>query len=145
MKRLLSIILCICLLLCLTSCGGDTEETESSSTSTKQTYVEDLKIAIKKNPTGYNGKQITVEGYACLYSNVIYLCDIYYGTNAMDRFEFNKNTKSKIEIVITDDVLLSVLGNGDYIKVTGKVKIAEGEFYLDNCTYTMITTYEERQ
>lgn len=152
MKKFLSIIFCIGIIFCLISCQGDNsqkiEETETSSTSTNQTYVQDLNLAIKKTPTEYNGKEVTVKGYCFTRldgHDVKYLADVCV-VGAGNRYKFDKDgNKSRIKILITDEVLLTVLDHGDYIELTGTVTISNGEIYLDDCTYTMITPYEEME
>lgn len=147
MKKFLSIIFCIGIILCLASCqnpNGNTENTEENSASNESTYVQDLNLEIKKNPKEYNGKQITIKGYALYYLSELYLSDLC-ANGVADRYEISQNTKSKVEIVIADEVLLTVLETGDYIELTGTVTISDGKVYLDNCTYTMITAYEEKQ
>ncbi len=147
MKKLLSILFCIGIIFCLASCqnpSGNSENTESSSTNTEPVAsfdsVDDFKIAIKKNPKLYVDKYVTVKGYANkLLSVKVWLFD------ELPEDDELWDDRARIEVVITDNILFAVVEDKDYIEVGGTVKISDGEIYLDNCTYTMITAYEERQ
>lgn len=146
----------LCLLLCFGFCSCEiyykshsgTETSFYVSTSNKDdgdlfTFesVDELKVAIKKEPKYYNDMQVTVKGTAIAYDSVLLVDFSGSDFGAMERYEAKKNS---ITIIITDDILYSVLETGDYIEVYGTVKISNGEFYLDNCRYTMIKTANER-
>lgn len=144
MKRLLSIILCIVFVLGLASCQRDDTEESPASAETVGSFdtVEDFKIAIKKNPTHYVDKQVSVKGYVDKLGSSTYtwLVDAHTEKN-----ELTDDSIARISVYITDDLLLTVVGDGDFIEISGTVTVSNGEIYLDNCTYTMITTYEERK
>ena len=95
--------------------------------------VDELRIAVKKDPTYYNGKRISIKGYADSLGPITYL------STKNESGEIS----SKIRVQITDDIKLSVLGDGDYIDLNGVVTIFNGEIRLDHCTYSMISTKEE--
>ena len=153
MKKVLSIIFCIGIIFCLASCQfikpkppQDSTNSESNSTNTEPVAsfntVEDFKVEIKKNPTLYNDKQVSVKGYAnelTLLNKKVWLYDVLLADDEL------YDDRPRIEVIITDSVLLAVVEDGDYIEVCGTVTISNGEIYLSNCTYTMITPYEERQ
>ena len=154
--KLLSITLCLIFCFIFCSCEfcrinyGSTNTSNYLGTSINKdddpfTFesVDELKIAIKKEPKYYNNKQVTVKGTAIAYEDCILLVD-FNGTDfgAMERYESKKNS---VVIIIPDDVLYSVLETGDYIEVNGTVAISDGKTYLDNCDYTMIATCKERE
>lgn len=145
MKRLLSIILCTVLIISFVSCNsGDNTESNSVTIDPIASFdtVEEFKIAVKKDPKLYKDKQVAVKGYAnernpihkevWLYDELLADDELYDG-------------RVRIKVDITDSVLLDVVEDGDYIEIYGTVKISDGEIYLGNCTYNMITTNEPRQ
>ena len=156
MKKLFIVILVITFsMFCLSSCEfyyksyGEMETSIDIATSINDdgdpfTFrsVDELKIAIKKEPKYYNDMQVTVNGTVIAYDDSVLLADLSgSGVGLMEEFYARQNS---ITIIITDDILYSVLETGDYIEVYGTVKISNGEFYLDNCRYTMIKTANER-
>jgi len=152
MKKLLSILLCVVFILSLASCQNDdvTESTESASVVINPiasfNTVEDFKIAVKKNPTQYIDKQISVKGYANKNINLVTneVRNVWlYDDLLLDSEKYDG--RLRIEVFITDSTLRVVVEDGDYIKIYGTVKISGGEIHLDNCTYTMITTNKERK
>ena len=121
--------------------------------------VEELNVAIKKNPTYYNNKRIKVVGTIIKYDNEdgnIFDLDTYIvddngsDFSTYDEFDFyvwmryNRNSKGIIPIEITDDLQYTVVETGDYVKMYGTVKISNGEIYLTNCEYSIIATRDER-
>ena len=51
--------------------------------------------------------------------------------------------RPKITICMSDDKKAVLLDTGDYVNVTGTVKISESEIYLDDCDYEMIKSIYE--
>ena len=99
--------------------------------------VEALKNELKKAPEKYNGKRITVKGYVnetTMLNKQIWLYDRLLTDDEL------YDGRSRIEVFITDNIKLSVLEDGDYIELNGIVTIKNNEFYLDNCTYSVIKT-----
>ena len=152
--KLMSVALCVTLAFSFCSCEfyykshGKMETSIDVSTSIYNDEdpfafgsVDELKNAIKKEPKYYNDMQVTVKGTAIAYDSVLLVDFSGSDFGTMERYEAKKNS---ITIIITDDILYSVLETGDYIEVYGTVKISNGEFYLDNCRYTMIKTANER-
>ena len=150
----LMIALCVALLFCVSCANNSGSPDMTEITSAEQTddgdpftfsTVSELKNAIKKNPKYYNDEEITILGTAMTIDSEVLLVD-FSGSSlgAMDRYEIRQDTNRYITILIPDDVLLTVLETGDYIRLSGTVKISDGEIYLDDCEYTMIKTYEER-
>ena len=151
-KRILSFSLCVILSFSLFSCveqDNNIGETETANMDDNDPYtfstVSELKNAIKKNPKHYNNKDITIQGTIMKVDSDTLLVDFSGSTlGAMERYEIKKDSSRYIAIVIPDDILSAVLETGDYIKLSGTVRISEGEIYLDNCEYTMIATRDER-
>lgn len=150
----LMIVLCATVTLC-TSCANNRENSNISETMREEqtddgnpftfSTVSELKNAIKKNPKYYNNKEITIQGTICDRDSGLLLVDFNGSSIGVKEYaEIRKNSSRYIAIVIPDDVLSAVLETGDYIKLNGTVRISEGEIYLDNCEYTMITTRDER-
>lgn len=147
MKRTLSILLCIVFLFCLASCQPqDTNPTPPEESKDVHSDVTDFKRNLKKNPHQYIDTQVTLKGTVIQYDTKIYLIDCAdneIGQGVSWRYEIKKN--EYITAFIPDEVKLAVLEDGDYIEISGVLKMADGEFYLDNCDYTLIKTFEERK
>lgn len=147
MKKYLFFFLSVAVLLCcLSSCKmvGDVVATEPSSTQPPTTVtdgvhfekVSDLLKAIKYDPYNYLDKEIQVRGTVCKFESETILFD-YKDYSVTSGVEFRSIALASvhISIVIPDDILYTVLDSGDYITVSGVVKISDGTIYLSNCTY----------
>lgn len=148
--ELLLAVFCVIFAFGFSSCETYVENISKAETSVVDdgdpfTFesVDELKIAIKKEPKYYSNKQVTVKGTAIAYDDSFLLADLSIsGVGLMEEFYARQNS---ITVIIPDDILCSVLETGDYIKIAGTVNISNGEIYLDNCTYTMIITANERE
>ena len=99
------------------------------------TSIEELKFAIKDNPAKYNGKRVSVKGYvneSTMYTKQVWLYDNLLADN--ERYD----GRIRIEVVITDELKLSVLEDGDCILLHGVVTIANNEISLNHCDYSII-------
>lgn len=138
-KRILSIALCVILSFGLFSCGEhDNDNTTNIDDNDPYTFdtVAELKSAIKKNPGQYEDKQVSVEGSIVTKENSIILSDAVGDGGAMFRADALRSPN--ITIIIANDKKVTLLDNGDYVKICGAVKISDDEIYLDNCDYEMI-------
>ena len=141
-------MLCIVFIFCLVSCQDDgSANTEESSAYTEPVAsfetVKDFKIAIKKNPTSYIDKRVLVKGYMdklVLMNTFTRLSDVHTESD-----ELKDPNIPIIEVFILDPTLRTVVEDGDYIEICGTVSVSDGEICLKDCTYTMITTNEERR
>ena len=121
------------------------KELDAYNPTTTDTFAntQELMNAIKHNPSHYNGKVVLVEGFVEKTEDKIIL-GLNDGSGA-GRYgivlSIRKNPNFRI--IVTNQLQQSVLGDGDRIKLQGTVTISNGEVYLDNCTYTMIETYDE--
>jgi hypothetical protein len=147
MKKIVIFFLLIIMAFNISACQkGDsaddntdaTEQIPSEITATFNT-VEEFKIAIKKDPSQYNGKRISIKAYANPLLSRVYLFD---NVPADDELW---DDRPRVQVVITDSIKLSVLEDGDYIDLNGVVTITSEEVYLNHCTYTMIKTSEEQK
>lgn len=127
----------------------------SDSTNVNYSYafnsVADLMKEIKKNPTSYNNVQIKVVGTAyngeANNKQETYLFDKPSGQSLNSEFDYQyliwklnrDSSNTLISIKIADDIQLAVLSSGDYIKLYGTIRIANGKIYLDQCTYEPIS------
>ena len=154
MKKLFATIAVITILLCLSSCSNKiTEESNSPNEITESTYpsetisdgvhfdsVSDLLFTIKHDPHNYIDKEIQVRGTLCKFESNTLLFDRPLTSNdksnASVALRYEARTSPNIEIIIPDEILYTVIEDGDYITVSGTVKIADGKIYLDDCTYT---------
>ena len=108
--------------------------------------VEELKAAIKNDPHKYNGKRVSVKGYADIFlpsysSDIVYLCDSLPDDSKPVTGNDLLNRSPSIRVYITDDVKLSVLEQGDYINLNGVITISSSnEIYLHHCTYSFDNT-----
>ena len=146
MKKVLSLILCVVLGLSFTACNQTNTSATSSSVSASPIAsfdtVESFNIALKKNPKQYMGNRISIRGY---------MDKLTLGTSIYTRLEDVHTPKdelkdlsvARIKLFITDRVMLTVVGHGDYVEVCGTVEIKDGEICLNNCMCTVITAFEE--
>ena len=144
MKKLLILLLSVIMIFSLSSC----QKTEQIPTEIIETFdtVEEFKIAIKKDPHKYTDKRISVTGYAnTLFKGYSSAYKVFLFDNLPADDEL-LDDRVRIEIVITDNVKLAVLEDGDFIKLDGIVTFSyDGNIYLNHCTYTMIKTNEEQK
>ena len=158
MKKTFFALLCLILCIGLFSCGAR-EETPSSTESpggneSSSEFDTDIKIVdllneIKKSPSEYNDKEVTISGTILLEDSTVFLVNYYekhIGKTDMDRYYFkiNLSRREKIEIRILSEIELAVVETGDYAEIVGTVKIQDGNFYLDNCKCSIIATQQER-
>ena len=143
MKRILSILLCIVFCLGLSACNrADTDPTEETTATTDDNdpntfeTVAKAKAAIKKEPSRYENNRITVKGSVLKRDNGIILSDARGDGGVMFRAEALRSPN--ITIIMSDEKLVALLESGDYVKITGTVKISDAEIYLDACEYEMI-------
>ena len=145
MKKILSILLILVLSMNLFAC--DKPDTNEISETTATTVDNDpytfgsvvkAKDAIKKDPTLYENKQITVDGTVIWKKESLTLSSYRcVGTfEGMQRYYAYK--APDIMIVMSDKKMNALLEDGDYVKIIGTVKISETEIYLDSCQYEMI-------
>ena len=145
MKKRICLTICAgLLLLSLVSCVIDLpyefadNETTSAEIIAFFNSVEDLKIAIKKDPSRYNGQRVSVKAYASKLLSSVYIFDNLPADDEL------WDDRPRIQVFITDDLKLSVLEKGDYIDLNGIITISSGEISMTQCTYTMIRTNEEQ-
>lgn len=143
MKKVLSLILCVVLGLSFSAC----DQTDTSATSVTTVAIDDgdpytfesvaeAKAAIKKEPLRYENSQITVKGSIVHKENSAILSNLRGSYGAMFRVEALR--APKITIIMSDKKLVTLLEDGDYVKIIGTVKISHEEIYLDGCEYEMI-------
>lgn len=113
--------------------------------------VEELKIAIKKNPYEYADTQVSINGTIYIHIDngikTIRLVDYFgdmRGIGGSTSFEVGLYASPKIEIKMSNDSYC-LFETGDYVNMIGTVKISNGMIYLDDCKYTTILTHEERR
>ena len=147
-KRILSIALCAILSFSLFSCGeqdNNVGETETVNIDDNDPYtfdtVADLKSAIKKKPGQYENKQVSVEGSIVIKDNRVILSDAVGDGGAMFRADALRSPN--ITIIMINNKTVTLLDDGDYVKIYGTVKISDAEIYLDNCDYEMIKSIYE--
>ena len=151
MKKLLVLLLVAIFLFSFSSCQDKTNKAEETTTTEQipteisATFdtVEEFKTAIKKDPSKYNGKRVSVKAYA--NKNVRMYSDTQvwlYDDLLLDDQKYDG--RSRIKVIITDSLKLSVIEDGDFIDLNGVVTITSEETYLNHCTYTMIKTNEEQ-
>lgn len=150
MKKILSLMLCVCLVLCFSAC--DREDIGATSTTTREETVaspiasfdtiESFNIALKKNPNQYMGNCISVKGYmnkrVLGYNTYTCLEDIF-----TPKDELRDPNSSRLNLFMSDGVWLAVVGDGDYVEIRGIVAIEKGEICLKDCSGTVITAVEE--
>ena len=150
--------------LSLSACSQPDEPTDTANTDTTPVttddndpytfeLVQDLKLAIKKNPEMYENKQITVKGSILKTDGKVIVSDAaplsiddtFNGSTLMAEVEFRKraNANPNIAIVMSKDNTATLLDSGDYVKIIGTVTITNSEVYLGSCTYEMIKSIYE--
>lgn len=123
-------------------------DSDNSSYAYSFNSVYSLLKAIKNNPKKYNGKQIKVIGTVCkkekwetvLFDNdddFVFSNDL--GIRALLYLGECEDNGKLILITISDDVMYTVLENGNYIKIYGTVKIENNQLALDKCEYERIS------
>lgn len=148
MKRLMVLCLVVITVVLLVGCG---ETNNISNEASVNSLVDDgdpftfekvaeLKSAIKKQPSQYEDKQVTVKGGIFEIQDYTALSNIC-GSGV--KFGLEALKQPYIKIVMSEEVKHSLLEEGDYVKIIGTVKITDDEIYLDNCTYEMIETVYE--
>jgi hypothetical protein len=135
---------------------------QSDPTNVKYSYsfdsVSTLLSAIKKNPNEYVNKQVKVVGTAYNTKTNGVFETVLFDMSSSESFPDTPSSEFEIEnhvflkrkrengelitIEITDEVMLTVLESGDYIKLYGTVRVANGEIYLDWCSYDRISSYK---
>ena len=101
--------------------------------------VEDLKAALKNDPNKYEGKRVSVKGYAKVFYSIVYLFD------DLPAADEPWGDRTRYEVHITDDAKLAVLENGDYIDLNGVITISpSGEIYMLHCDYSFANTKAEQ-
>ena len=101
--------------------------------------------AVKKAPSAYTNQNIKV--VATVYKDKqgdIVIVDI--NDENLGLLDGSLKTLSFLSKNANIDVKIpnAFVESGDYIKLYGTVKISNGEIYLDNCQYDMISTVSER-
>jgi hypothetical protein len=154
MKKIVCMVACVGLILgfafYLVYYYANIEESATTETTTSASAepiasfdtVESFRLAMKKNPKQYIENRISIKGYMDKLTlgnyNYTWLEDVHTPSD-----ELVDPKAPRIELFITDEVVLTVVGDGDYVEVCGTVEIEEGEVCLKNCTCTMITAFEE--
>ena len=142
--KICCIALCIVTVFCFTSCKKNTQNSlESTSIVKEQNPIADLITAIKKNPDEYNNKEVTVKGTIDKESSGTTLYDWNGTWGVMDRL--NAKKEASIKVILSNTVQSSVVESGDYVEITGIVKITDEGIYLDNCKCTVLIAQEERK
>ena len=158
--RICCIALCIVTVFCFTSCkdNNPTSSSESTSVAEKISPIKDLLTAIKKNPTKYNNKEVSVKGTILKENGKTILLDyhdyieskpsssgITYSDILLVYEERNKaKNKPSIELILLDNVQSYVVESWDYVQIKGIVRITSEKIYLDNCHCTIILSHDER-
>ena len=143
MKKLcstfLSIILATVSLFPFTSCKSYENTASNSESSSVEKYepITELLLAIKKNPTEYNNKEVTINGTFLEENGETVLLDYHQSAGSNLQFgveeRYQARNKTKIAVVLKKEVSSYVIDSWDYIEVTGTVKITEAGIYLDDC------------
>ena len=127
--------------------SSNSSNTNSNNSKYSFNSVEALLKAIKKDPTAYNNVQIKVVGSALKGTTTsgqkALLFDLPSNSTLNSDFDYNywiwrlekESSHPQIYFTLTDNIQFTVLSSGDYIKVTGTVRIANNQIYLDNCSY----------
>ncbi len=120
--------------------------------------VKSLYRTIKSSPDQYNNKKIKVFGTVFNYSS-IKLVDItdlskikdidkssLHSNNlgVAERNMFDSQTGHEIELNIKSDAQYAVISTGDLVKLYGTLRIERNKIYIDDCTYSLVATLEER-
>ena len=118
--------------------------------------VSGLMTAIRKNPTAYKNKQVKIVGSICYHwadKNELKLFDL----KSSDEYVFNVTYASAqrmfweedkyllgelVGVEFRKDSIYSILKDKDYIKLYGTVRIENGEIYLSDCDFEIISSYK---
>ena len=142
-----------------TSQNKDNIDTTVTATTHNDLYsfatVNDLIIAIKRNPTAYRNKEVTVTGTILKKNTYIAICDLSYVADLSASLDFSvreysvytncKENNMCIDIIIYDDMAYAAVTSGDYVKLSGSIKAADGALYLDDCECEIIKFASERK
>lgn len=134
---------------------NEAEEESEVSENPEQQFsfktVQDLLAAIKKSPYKYIDKRVFVKGTLCKceksghLSAILALVDTNEPLPAYNGAElrYQLNINPSINITMVNDVSYTVIEHNDYLRISGIVKISNGEIYLDRCTYKLLQQPEE--
>jgi hypothetical protein len=147
----LSMTLCIISAFCLSSCETDTPNPNDVSNSNTTgvsygTYIKDLKLAIKKNPTEYIHNRITLKGMIAHQNGETFILDYHNTTTNSLQGHFLGSgllDKSAFKIVLKNTLENSLLESWDYVELSGTIAISNGKIYLDNCECDILVANEE--
>ena len=149
-KTILNIVLCVILCFTLSACGGHGQKNETEASNTPIININDpyafdsianLLTAIKKNLQQYENIQVSVKGYILEINEQLTLTDVSGKGGAMNRYYAKKS--ANIKLFMLDHKTITVLDTGDYVRISGTVKISDTEIYLDSCDYEMIESIYE--
>lgn len=149
--RFLILIFMLPFAVCLSSCEDNTPYSISSSQSMNEslgTYINDLKLNIKKNPTDYVGQQITLNGMIILKDGETFILD-YHNHTGYTLEESATMTRAGIldkyafKIVLAENIENSLLESMDYVELNGKITISNGEILLNDCECKILVASEE--
>ncbi len=144
-KIIVGLILCIVLSFSLFSCGNQNKDIvddkpDTTITDNNDPYTFDnianLISAVKRDLDKYENMQVSVKGSILKKDDQIMLSDargdggVQYRANAM--------RSANITVIVSNDKKATILDDGDYIKISGSVKISDTGIYLDNCDYEVI-------
>ena len=156
--KLCCLVLCIAL-VGLVSCKSDDSTPTSESKAPQVSVIEELRVAIKKNPYEYNNKTVSIKGTISIEDSKTILYDYHYNVDSSEskgsyvtgeglmsevQFRAEVRTKPSIEVVLLNNLQSYVVESWDYVEVTGVIKITSEKIYLDKCTCTIIFAHEER-
>lgn len=164
-KYIGSFIVCVSMLLCVASCdilqiSKDTETTEVATTPQSDSIsfdtVNDLIIAVKRNPSTYADKKVTVKGtilkekdYYTAVCDLSDISDLSYSSGfdfeAYLIYDKYKEYNYCIDIEFCDDFTYAVSSKGDYVELCGTVMVSNGELILGNCECEIIEFASERK
>lgn len=165
--KIYCIALCIVTVFCFASCKTENPSSptverpsstverpsstveSSSSTVEKLSPIADLLQAIKKNPTKYNNKSVSLKGTIYKKDGITLLLDFHDDIDfeltggVQERYEAQRHPS--IEVILLDNIQSYVVESWDYVKITGTIKITSEKIYLANCECTIILTKDERR
>ena len=164
MKKILSIVLCVVLCFSLFSCKEQGQENEINTPDAQIINTDNVhefdsianfKSAVKKDAEKYENMQVSVKGVILKNNGKIVIIEnklteeqlaaINSGGEFNIRFNKEKIIEQSIHIavIIPNDKKVAILDDGDYVKISGTVKISDTGIYLDNCDYEMIESIYE--
>ena len=128
--RLCALIMCIIPFFVFTACkgNGEIENSSASSQSEEYTPIKDLLSAIKKNPTEYNDKKVSIKGTILKEEGKTVLLDYHQnissetgevtGSDLLFGVQQRYEAKSKpsIEVVLLDNIQSYVVESWDYVE-----------------------------